>query len=361
MIFSFILLHILYVLFFHHHHHTQGSVVALVMDNRPEFFITWMAVAKTGGCTALINHNLKDKPLSHSIQISGCQMLIYHVNFASAIEGDVLNGLTAANKSLIVHTCGLKNTADNSLEKAYAGQSKNRLPHSQRAGCTMNDTVLLVYTSGTTGLPKAATLKHARLFSMGSVFQRFFSLDNERIYNCLPLYHSSGGCVGITLTFLTGSTMVLRSKFSASQFWLDCKQYKATAVQYIGELCRYLMQSPAAACDTQHCVRIAFGNGLRPDIWKAFQTRFNLKEIGEFYGSTEGNTALFNHCTSDESIGAVARSGPLYTFATGYQLVKFDVEAEEPIRDKNGFCVPCQVPFCLFVMCRVECVAESNE
>jgi acyl-CoA synthetase (AMP-forming)/AMP-acid ligase II len=142
-----------------------------------------------------------------------------------------------------------------------------------------------------------------------------------------------------------GCTLIVRRKFSASQFFRDCARHGATVTQYIGELCRYLLATPAdSATDRGHSLRIAIGNGLRPEIWASFQKRFGIREIGEFYGATEGNGALVNHCRSAADRGAVGRMGLLLRAATGYRLCRFDVENEAPLRDEEtGFCLECGV------------------
>jgi len=191
-------------------------------------------------------------------------------------------------------------------------------------------------------LPKAATIKHLRLFSMGKAFTTMFNVTyDDRIYCVLPLYHSAGGLCGVGMTICSGATMILKKKFSATSFFKDCREQKVTVVQYIGELCRYLLTAPPTKEDATNDIRIAIGNGLRPDIWAKFQSRFGIREIGEFYGSTEGNAALFNHCTSAAAQGAVGRMGPLLVKASKVKLVKFDVVSEEPVRDASGFCIPC--------------------
>ena len=139
-----------------------------------------------------------------------------------------------------------------------------------------------------------------------------------------------------------GATIVVRRKFSASRFWKEVGHFKCTVVQYIGELCRYLLTAPPSPNDTKHRVRIAIGNGLRPDIWDEFQARFNVPEIGEFYGATEGNIALCNHCVQQADRGTVGRFGTLMMKATGLKLVKFDVAEEVPVRGPDGFCIPCK-------------------
>jgi len=166
--------------------------------------------------------------------------------------------------------------------------------------------------------------------------------DDDRLYLVLPLYHSAGGMIGVGLMFSHGITLVLRRKFSTSNFLPDIKKYRCTTFQYIGELCRYLMTIPPSAQDTDHNLRLAFGNGLRPDIWEAFQKRFNIPYVGEFYSATEGNVTVFNFVGPDgEGRGAVGRVGPLMKAFVSATTVKFDVVKEEPIRGKNGFCIRC--------------------
>merc|ERR1719191_1167059 len=124
------------------------------------------------------------------------------------------------------------------------------------------------------------------------------------------MYHSAAN-LGVTTVIRRGCTMVLRRKFSARNHWSDCAKYNATAMQYIGELCRYLLAAPESKFEKGHRLRLAFGNGLRPEIWDEFQRRFSVPEVGEFYGATEGNGALLNYCRNYEGQGAVGRGGAL--------------------------------------------------
>jgi len=173
----------------------------------------------------------------------------------------------------------------------------------------LSDRLFYIYTSGTTGLPKAAIIKHSRYFWMGTAIKNLIGLrSNDVIYSSIPLYHLSGGTLGTCQCLIFGNTLAIRQKFSASQFWTDCIKYKCTvcffafsfcsglicivlnqAAQYIGEICRYVLAQKPQPTDTSHQVRIIFGNGLRPAIWSQFVQRFNIKQVGEFYGSTEGN------------------------------------------------------------------------
>ncbi|GBG30238.1 Very long-chain acyl-CoA synthetase [Hondaea fermentalgiana] len=210
-----------------------------------------------------------------------------------------------------------------------------------------NTAAAYIYTSGTTGLPKACVVRNSRLMTMGLTMNIFGVERDDVTYTCLPLYHSSGLGIGFGNALVVGSTIVISRKFSASRFFQHCAEHNVTAVQYIGELFRYLANTPASPWDRRHKVRVAVGNGLRREIWVPFQERFQIPEIGEFYGATEGNISFMNHCrgvlNGDHSrVGAVGRVGPFIKKLTKFRIVKHDVENEAPVRDpKTGFCIEC--------------------
>ena len=106
-------------------------------------------------------------------------------------------------------------------------------------------------------------------------------------------------------------------------------------VFYIGEVCRYLLAQPKRPTDTQHCVRVAVGNGLRPEIWKDFQQRFQVGKIAEFYGATEGNTSMMNAFNKVGACGKISRVLPA---ANPVVLVRVD-ENGDYIRTPNGYCM----------------------
>lgn len=175
---------------------------------------------------------------------------------------------------------------------------------------------------------------------MGAMaFSVLYSLRaDDRIYCCLPLYHSAGGIVGLGCALYRECTLVFRKKFSASLFWKDITEYNCTVFQYIGELCRYLLAQPPTPYDKAHKIRLCIGNGMRPDVWKTFQERFNIPRIGEFYGATEGNCNMANGRGRHAAVGYIS---PLLAPFFPIKLVRFDVEKEEPIRNKDGFCDLC--------------------
>ncbi|KAJ4435704.1 hypothetical protein ANN_18320 [Periplaneta americana] len=213
--------------------------------------------------------------------------------------------------------------------------------------CAARDKMLYIYTSGTTGLPKAAVITNLRFMFLSVGVHYMLNVQNDDIlYTPLPLYHTAGGMVGVGQVLLFGCTMAIRTKFSASNFWADCVTFKCTVAQYIGEMCRYLLSVPSRPEERQHDVRLMFGNGLRPQIWESFVTRFGIKQIGEFYGATEGNSNLVNINSTVGAVGFVPRyAGPIYPVA----LIRIDENSGEPIRGNNGLCIRCSpVPFCAY-------------
>jgi fatty-acyl-CoA synthase len=158
------------------------------------------------------------------------------------------------------------------------------------------------------------------------------------MYNCLPLYHSVGGVVATFAPLVNGGAVVIRPRFSASEFWHDVRTQRCTLFQYIGELCRYLVNSPQRALESEHNLRVACGNGLRPEVWETFQNRFAIPRILEYYASTEGNFSLYN---CEGQVGAIGRIPPFLTSRLPVALLKFDVDAGQPLRDAEGRCERC--------------------
>ncbi len=203
----------------------------------------------------------------------------------------------------------------------------------------LSDRALCIYTSGTTGLPKAANVSHYRLMQWSHWFAGLMDVTPaDRMFDCLPLYHSVGGVVATGALLVNGGSVVLRERFSASSFWADVTAERCTLFQYIGELCRYLLNGPPQADETRHALRLACGNGLRGDVWIPFQERFRIPQILEYYAATEGNFSLYN---CEGRPGAIGRIPPFLSHRVPVALVKFDVDAGSPARDVAGRCTPC--------------------
>ncbi|KAF7653150.1 hypothetical protein LDENG_00086810 [Lucifuga dentata] len=204
----------------------------------------------------------------------------------------------------------------------------------------MNDRLFYIYTSGTTGLPKAAIVVHSRYYRIAAFGYFAFRLrPDDIIYDCLPLYHSAGNIMGVGQCLIQGLTVVVKKKFSASLFWEDCIKYNCTVVQYIGEICRYLLSQPVRPSEKGHRVRLAVGNGLRPSVWEAFTERFGVAQIGEFYGATECNCSIAN---LDGKVGACGFNSRIFPNVYPIRLVRVDEDTMELVRDSNGLCLPCR-------------------
>eukprot|EP00058_Branchiostoma_floridae_P027771 XP_002613262.1 hypothetical protein BRAFLDRAFT_57365 [Branchiostoma floridae] len=191
------------------------------------------------------------------------------------------------------------------------------------------------------GLPKAAKVTVGRLSQAACSFGVSNVKANDVVYVTLPLYHSNALFAGLGGAIEYGHTLALARKFSATRFWDDCRKYNATIILYIGELLRYLCAQPKTPFDRNHSVRLAFGNGLRPDVWVKFRDRFGVGEIMEIYGSTEGNVSFIN---ITNKTGAVGMLTPLLRRMNdrfkGASFLKVDPETNEPVRDQNARCIP---------------------
>jgi fatty-acyl-CoA synthase len=331
---------------------TRGDVVALLMENRPEFIGIWLGLSRIGVVTALLNTNLTGDRLAHCMREADARHCIVGVELAEAAASAipeletppailVAGTLEAPIDDVEAIPAVLRDAPGGArpFDALYAHQSTAPVPEAARADRRGADPLFYIYTSGTTGLPKAARVSHSKAILTGAAPWKVLGLTpDDRSYCCLPLYHSAGGMMQTGASLLSGGSMVIVRRFSASRFWSDCTQHDVTAFQYIGELCRYLLNSPAHPDEQRHRIRCVIGNGLRPDVWEAFQERFAIPRIVEFYGATEGNYALIN---LSGRVGAVGEFPPLLRRALGLELVRFDIDREEIVRGPGGFCERC--------------------
>ena len=308
----------------------RGGSVALLMENRPDFICAWLGMFKVGAPVALINTNLTGQALAHSIAIAGADHAIVGSELADAFEG-AHGFLEKAPRCWLQH--------DGELDAHLAAASEADPGPAARGGLTLKDRAFYIYTSGTTGLPKAANFSHMRMLYMMSGFAGALRPNaSDRIYDPLPLYHSTGGVCAVGLAFLSGGALVIKRKFSAHEFWRDIHEYGATMFQYVGELCRYLLNAPPSPLDQGHKIRAITGNGLSAAIWREFQARFAIPRIVEFYGATEGNVSMLNY---DGTVGAVGRVPDYSEKLLPARVIRFDVESEMPVRGPDGLCIEC--------------------
>jgi fatty-acyl-CoA synthase len=313
----------------------KGEVVCLLMTNRPEYFAVWLGITSVGGVVALLNTNLVGPSLAHCINIVSPRHLI--------VADELVDPLTAALPGLTVSPTiwihGTDHTSFQRIDLDIKQHSSEVLNRDERRPLTIEDRALYIFTSGTTGLPKAANVSHARVMQWSHWFAGMMGAQStDRMYNCLPMYHSIGGVLVPGATLVGGGAVIIREKFSASQFWSDVIRWDCTMFQYIGELCRYLLHATPSSNEMGHRIRMACGNGLASEVWDGFKDRFQIPQILEFYAATEGGVSLFN---VEGKRGAIGHIPPYLAHRFSPPLVVFDVERGEPVRNDQGFCIRC--------------------
>ena len=313
-----------------------GDTVALMMPSRPEYLAIWLGIARTGAVVSLLNINLTGQSLAHCINIAAPPHIIVAAELEDRFTGAEwhLQGIA----KVWVH--GEMAAADRErIDLLVDSLSPAPLTIEEERTVALSDRALLIYTSGTTGLPKAANVSHQRVLSWSGWFAGMMgSTPGDRLYNCLPMYHSVGGVVAIGGVLAGGGSVVLKEKFSAREFWSDVNRWDCTLFQYIGELCRYLLNAPPHPDETAHRLRLACGNGLRADVWAPFQARFAIPQVLEFYAATEGNFSLYN---VEGEPGAIGRIPPFLSHRFPAAIVQFDPDTGAPKRGEDGFCIAC--------------------
>jgi len=291
----------------------HGDVVGIMLRNSPQTVLLMLAVVKCGAIAGMINYNQRGDVLAHSIGLLDAKAMVAEADFIDAIteSGARTEGLMTLDElERLSATAPMTNPA--TTEAVLA-----------------KDRAFYIFTSGTTGMPKASVMSHYRwlraLAGFGGLGLRLHSDDT--LYCCLPLYHNNALTVAVGSTVNAGATLALGKSFSASRFWDEVIRYNATAFIYIGEICAYLLNQPPKPTDRAHKVRVVIGNGLRPAIWDEFTERFGIPRVCEFYGASEGNTAFVNVLNVDKSTGICP---------TPVAFVEYDPDTGEPVRDEKG-------------------------
>ncbi|KAF3762177.1 acetyl-CoA synthetase-like protein [Cryphonectria parasitica EP155] len=317
----------------------KDDIVAMDFTNSDTFVFVWLGLWAVGAKPAFINYNLAGPALIHCARAAGAAIMLVDPAVAHNVDDFVRRELAGVRLEVF--------SAEH--RQQVAATTPVRLPDEQRADEGVYSMANLIYTSGTTGLPKAAVVSWGKMHAAGGFSARLIgSRPGEIFYTCMPLYHSSGAILCIANVLLSGATVALGSKFSTHTFWSEVRRHDATMIQYVGETLRYLLTAPVDKdpvtgenLDKRHRVRVALGNGLRPDVWNKFKQRFGVEYIAEFYGATEGSFATWNLSRNDFSMGAVGRSGWIYSVfvGSGTVLVEVDFTTDLPRRDpKTGFC-----------------------
>ena len=312
----------------------KGETVCLFLPAQPDYLAAWLGLTRVGAVAALINTRLVGSSLAHCIDVADASHIIVGHDLGGAFEA-VRPRLKRAPK---VWWHG-RDVGEAGVDAALAALDASPLTSSERRDVTIDDRALLIYTSGTTGLPKAASVSHRRILNWGGWFAGLTDASPaDRLFDCLPLFHSVGGVVAPCSMLAAGASVVLSDKFSAGSFWRDVVRWDCTLFQYIGELCRYLLKAPVSEFEQQHRLRLACGNGLRGDIWEDFQARFSIPQILEFYAATEGNFSLYN---VEGKPGAIGRIPPLLAHRFPASIVRIEPETSTPLRNADGLCMAC--------------------
>ena len=304
--------------------------VVLLMENRPEFVISILALNKIGAIGVLINTSLTGTPLIHCINASDSKKCIVGAELASSIE-DVLEEINVKDKTNLYWVADGKSYScpewasdlNNLLNKSETDTPK------EIENVTAKDTAFYIFTSGTTGVPKAALFPNTKIVAASTNITRggYRMNENDCMYNCLPLYHSTGLMLGLCACVHVGASTFIRRKFSASSFWKEAQKFNTTAFVYVGELCRYLSFQEPCEEEKNNPISKMVGNGLRPDLWDCFRNRFGVDRICEIYGASEGNGMFMNLLNKDQTIGMTN---------VDLTLLEYDVAEDKLKTDENG-------------------------
>ena len=309
----------------------KGDVVAVNVENRPEFLLALAGVYKLGAIGALINTSLRGAALAHCLSLVEPRVAIVGEEQLGALE-------TLSDLPSICSTWALlPDLGETACPEGFLdltalskGQADENLPETD--AIKLGDPATYVYTSGTTGLPKASVNDHRRLRYGGLLVGGLVvkCKPGDTTYSALPFYHVTALMGGFSGAVHTGAAVAIGRKFRASTFWDDIRRYDATAFVYVGEMLRYLYNQPARAGDRDHRVKVIYGAGLRHEIWSEFKERFGIDLVREVYGSSESPSAFLNLLNFDKTAG---------WSPTGWKTVAYEVDLDEPIRGEDGLLV----------------------
>jgi hypothetical protein len=291
----------------------RGDVVGIMLRNSPNAVLMMLAVVKCGAIAGMLNYHQRGEVLSHSLGLLDAKVLVAESDLVDAVDESGWSGVAP--------------TTIEEMERLAATAPTTNPPSA--SAVLAKDTAFYIFTSGTTGHPKASVMTHKRwlaaLAAFGGLGLRLKSSDT--LYSCLPLYHNNALTVAIGSVINSGGTLALGKSFSASRFWDEVIASDATAFIYIGEICRYLLNQPAKPTDRAHKVRLIAGNGLRPEIWDEFTSRFGIARVCEFYAASEGNTAFINMFNVPKSAGCTPMPAA---------YVQYDTDTGAPLRGADG-------------------------
>ena len=311
----------------------RGDEAVVYVENRSDYMFLIIAMGKLGVTSSLINTNLREKPLIHSMRHTPGRVYIIGEELLEAFE-DIKSRLDLSKEQkemlFFLPDKGELNTPEGFINLKEQIKDSDTTNPTTTSEIIMDDPFVYIFTSGTTGLPKAAILKHRSILTAMSWWGAMVvgMKTDDIIYITTPLFHSHGIKVAFAAALYIGSAIAIARKFSASKFWDEARKFNANCFNYVGEICRYLYNQPPQPDDADNPIVKIVGNGLRPDIWMDFKKRFNIAEIREFYGATEDFVPNFaNIHNIDKSCGVCL---------TPYAIVKYDIDKDEPFRTERG-------------------------
>jgi len=313
----------------------KGDVITVMIENRPELVATVIALAKIGVTAALVNTSQVGKVLAHSINLVKPIAVIVGEECRAAVD-DIRHDLNLSADRFYWFAdqetkkdAGLAPQGFSNLAEKIDAFAKFNTPTTHSV--LGRDGLFYIYTSGTTGLPKAVIFTHSRWTLAYGTYGHVLNLGKDDVmYVTLPLYHATGIVVCWCGVIAGAGTLALRRKYSTSAFWKDVQKFDASAIGYVGELCRYLMDASPSDLEKGHRVTKMIGNGMRPNIWDKFKQRFGIEEILELYASSEGNVGFSNVFNFDNTVGFSP---------TPYAIIQFDKEKNAPVYDAKGGCI----------------------
>ena len=310
----------------------HGDRVILFMENRPDFVISLLALNKIGAIAVLINTSLTGDPLVHCITSSDSIKCIFGAERSAPLE-DVLDKINVVKQEDFLW---VEDTANYALQD-WAIDLKAQIDFTddqdldETNSVKAKDVACYIFTSGTTGVPKAAICPNQKLMaaSINIKMAGYRINETDCMHNSLPLYHSTGLMLGLCAVIQAGASTFIKRKFSASSFWEEVQEYNTTALVYIGELCRYLANHEPSPAELDNPLKVMVGNGLRPDVWDTFKDRFGVNRIVEIYGASEGNALFMNLLNKNKTIGMTNAD---------VALIEYDVAEDIILKGDDGFC-----------------------
>ena len=312
----------------------KGEIVAMDGPNSPEYLMIWFALEGLGAVPAFINCNLTANPLTHSVKLCDTRYLIAETSVRHLTEPFEADLSSANIKTLYYDSTFIDSLSDTTP-----------LPPDRRTKIDPTATSCLIYTSGTTGMPKATILTRAKEMGLTKMTADYLNLKpGDKMYTCLPLYHGAAHGLCFSPSIGAGSAICLSRKFSHKTFWPEVRASQSNIIQYVGELCRYLINAPPHPLDKTHSATMAWGNGMRPDVWEAFRTRFAIPCINELYAATDGMGACFNANYGPFGRNAITLRGLYWDLTNGRteKRVHIDPDTQDLLRNKAGWCIECR-------------------